>query len=113
MPAVGFGCAADVEVSELMKQGLEDVAGADAGVGGDRESVLGRDGEAEAVRPDAGAAYLQLWRARRERAAGKDWERAEPPHLVIEGDAGDGVVGRSAEDSRGHGPVKSPARTGG
>ena len=49
MPGVGFAGAADVEVDQLVQQGLEDVAGADAGIGGDREAELAGDGEAEPV----------------------------------------------------------------
>ena len=72
MPGVGFGGAADVEVGQLVEQGLEDVTGTDAGVGGDREAVLGRDGEAEAVGALARAADLELGRLDGQRAVGED-----------------------------------------
>ena len=72
MPGVSFGGAADVEVRELVQQGLEHIARADAGVGGDREAELGRDGKAEAVGPGTSAAHLQLRRPFRQRAVGKD-----------------------------------------
>ena len=100
MPGVGFGGAADVKVDELVQQGLEHVAAADPGVGGDREPELGRDGEADSVRAAAGAAHLQPGASGGERAVGEDGQGAETVQLAVEGDAGDLVVGSRARARR-------------
>jgi len=58
VPGVGLGGAADVEVDQLVEEGLEHVAASDPGIGGDREAELAGDGEAEAIRAPLGAADL-------------------------------------------------------
>jgi hypothetical protein len=90
---VGFGGSADVEVDQLVEEGLQYVSGSDAGIGGDRESELTRDGEAEPVRAAAGAADLELWPSPGQRPVGEDRQRPQALHLLIDGNAGDEVVG--------------------
>ena len=64
-----------------------------AGIGGDREAELGRDGEAEPVRAACGRGAPSAPAARGQRAVGEDRQAAQPVQLAVEGDAGDVVVG--------------------
>ncbi len=93
----------------IVQQGLEDVTGTDPGIGGDRESVLGRDGEAEPVRPRAGATDLQLRPLPGQWSVGEDRQLPQPVHLAIQRHSGDLVVGRGAARS---GPFARPLRGG-
>ncbi len=116
VPGVRFGSAADVEVGELVEEGLEDVAGADVRVGGDREAKLGGDGEAEPVGAAAGPAHPQLRGALGQRSGGEDGQVAEASQLGVEGDAGDQVVGagpaaeRSVHGRNSRRPGRAPSR---
>jgi hypothetical protein len=85
---------------QLVEEGLEDVAGADAGVGGDREAVLGRDGETEAVGALARAADLELGRLLGQGAVDEDRQGAQALHLPVQRHAGHRVVGRPPGDRR-------------
>jgi hypothetical protein len=108
VPGVGLGGAADVEVRELVQQGLQHVAGADAGIGRDLEPELAGDGEAEPVWLAARAAHLQRRGRRRQRAAGEHRQSPQALQLLVEGDAGDEVVGaraRARRRSRARGPA--------
>jgi len=66
MPAMGLGGTADVQVGELVEERLEDVAGADAWVGGDREAVLSWNGET--FERDARDRVVGAWATGRGRA---------------------------------------------
>ena len=85
--------AADVEVDQLVQEGLEHIARADAGIGGDRESELARDREAEAVGAATRAPHLELGPALGERPAGEDAQAAQALHLLVQSDLCHQVVG--------------------
>jgi hypothetical protein len=90
---MGIGGAADVEMDQLVQEGLQHVAAADAGIGGDREAELAGDGEAETVGAFAGAADLELRRGASQRPVREDRQPVEARHLLVESDARDQVVG--------------------
>jgi len=96
VPGVGLGGATYVQVDQLVKEGLLDVAGTDSGVGGDRETELGGDGEAEAVGALAGSPHLELGLPHRERTVGEDRQRPQPLQLLGESHPRDLVVGARA-----------------
>jgi hypothetical protein len=83
---VGLRRAPDVQVDELVEQRLQDIAGADPRIGGDREPKLGGNREAEPVRAAAGATHLQLGLARGQRAGGEDGHLPQPGHLFTKVD---------------------------
>jgi hypothetical protein len=53
-----FGGSPDMQVHQLVKKRLQNVAGADPRVGGDGEAELARHGEAEAARALARPPHL-------------------------------------------------------
>jgi hypothetical protein len=100
VPGVGLGGAADVEVDQLVQEGLEGVAAGDARVGGDGEAGLARDGKAETVGALARAADLELGRRAGQRPAGEDGQSAQALHLFVESDPRHLVVGARSRTRR-------------
>jgi hypothetical protein len=96
VPGVRARLAPEVQVDELVQQGLEHVAGADPRIRGDREPPLARDGEAEAVGAGAAAPNLELRRRERQRPAGERGQGAKAMQLPAQVDAGDQVIGGMA-----------------
>jgi hypothetical protein len=103
VPGVGFGGPANVKVDQLVQQRLQHVARADAGVGGNREAELAGNREAEPIRTGARPAHLELGPVLRQRPVSEDRQPPQAVHLLVEGDAGNEVVGprpRSRRSSR-------------
>jgi hypothetical protein len=95
VPTMPAGLGPDVEMDELVEQGLQGVAGPDSRVRGDREPPLLRDREPEPVRPAGGTSNLELGPADRQLAAGEGRQAPEPLHLLGEVEPGDAVVAGS------------------
>lgn len=96
MPSPGLGGPAQVKVDELVEEGLEDVAGADSGIGSDREAELRGDSEAEAVGALARPADPERRGSGRERAVGEDRQPPQPLELSVQSHTRNQIVRASA-----------------